>query len=442
LLPNHQARQQQHRLLLAFHTIIIMGDAPQQPQQPSSLLTSLFGGGDSNDDEQGNKRVDDDDNSGGGLFHKQKSLDLHAKLLDSNKRTAAADNSSNNFQTTKKQAGGMKKMMTSPSPSHTVETVTAKSRADIIRFRTECARHSKVNDLIVERNVNEPWEAFCEEVASTIRLYGVAIARNVVDQDDANSRATGAGAGPKILDVLADSALQQRAKICRALSQRNLTWNEDCNNHEIVRFSEVVVRCKGRMDVLFDPYSSCSGQHQDKAEKEEVPPFWTNHAILNGIIDKILYGGAAADESLRPRLVYAGWILSEPGSADQPFHQDGIPLFPTGSELLPPYAINVLIPLQDTTVELGPTEFMLQSHRRSESFSSSSATSSSSVISPLPQRGDMLLYDYRVCHRGTSNLTNDNTLRSVLYLLYARPWFKEHLNFGTERLLTEKGGGE
>jgi hypothetical protein len=26
----------------------------------------------------------------------------------------------------------------------------------------------------------------------------------------------------------------------------------------------------------------------------------------------------------------------------------------------------------------------------------------------------MLLYDYRVCHRGTANLTNDNTLRSAL----------------------------
>jgi Phytanoyl-CoA dioxygenase (PhyH) len=417
-----------------------MGDAPQQPP---SLLNSLFGGGDNNDDEPGKKRVDDD-NGGGGLFHEQKSHELDAKLLRS-KRTAAADSSSNNFQTTKKQQnGGMKTKMT-PPPSHPVETTstTTKSRADIIRFRTECSRHAKVNDLIVERNVEEPWDVFCEEVASTIRLYGVAIARNVVvvDQDDANSsRATGVG-GENILDSLADSALRQRAKICRALSDRNLTWNEDCNNHEIVRFSEVVVRCKGRMDVLFDPNSG-SGQHQDKAEKEEdkeVPPFWTNHAIFNGIIDKLLYGGAAADdESLRPRLVYAGWILSEPGSADQPFHQDGIPLFPSASERLPPYAINVLIPLQDTTVELGPTEFLLQSHRRPESYSSSSSTASSTVISPLPQRGDMLFYDYRVCHRGTSNLTNDNTLRSVLYLLYARPWFKEHLNFGTERLLTEK----
>jgi ectoine hydroxylase-related dioxygenase (phytanoyl-CoA dioxygenase family) len=57
------------------------------------------------------------------------------------------------------------------------------------------------------------------------------------------------------------------------------------------------------------------------------------------------------------------------------------------------------------------------------------------IVSPRLNQGDALLYDYRVCHRGTSNLTQGT--RRILYLMYARPWFKEHLNFGTKRLFPE-----
>ena len=86
-------------------------------------------------------------------------------------------------------------------------------------------------------------------------------------------------------------------------------------------------------------------------------------------------------------------------------------------------------------------------------------------------KGDILLYDYRICHRGTCNLSSSlsvaptntgypaasdaNTLklekneeqqrekqtnraegivRQVLYQMYARPWFKEHLNFGQKSI--------
>merc|ERR1711971_929704 len=80
------------------------------------------------------------------------------------------------------------------------------------------------------------------------------------------------------------------------------------------------------------------------------------------------------------------------------------------------------------------------------------------VVSAVLKRGDVLLYDYRICHRGTSNLSisgsssvaaatdddvddrcdddgnNKGILRKVLYLMYARPWFREHLNFGKTSL--------
>jgi hypothetical protein len=68
-----------------------------------------------------------------------------------------------------------------------------------------------------------------------------------------------------------------------------------------------------------------------------------------------------------------------------------------------------------------------------------------SAISAVLGRGDILLYDYRICHRGTSNLcqpkeddkdTSPDGTRKVLYRMYARPWFREHLNFGEMSLFT------
>lgn len=62
--------------------------------------------------------------------------------------------------------------------------------------------------------------------------------------------------------------------------------------------------------------------------------------------------------------------------------------------------------------------------------------SRNSAIAPILRQGEALIYDYRVCHRGTRNLSATKT-RTMLYLMYARPWFKEHLNFGKESLFEE-----
>ena len=64
------------------------------------------------------------------------------------------------------------------------------------------------------------------------------------------------------------------------------------------------------------------------------------------------------------------------------------------------------------------------------------------AIAPLLKKGDALIYDYRVCHRGTANLSKDKSTRIMLYLMYARPWFREHLNFGTEKLFPTSGTNE
>lgn len=145
----------------------------------------------------------------------------------------------------------------------------------------------------------------------------------------------------------------------------------------------------------------------------------------------------------------AGLILSLPDSDDQRWHQDGMPLFPELSHMLPPYAVNVFVPLTDNDgcIYAGPTEFIPGSHVMEEdvvlqqvdcsdgkqrSIQSGASCNDNGdgepgIVSPILHQGDSLLYDYRVCHRGASNLAGQT--RRVLYLMYARPWFKEHLNF-------------
>ena len=228
------------------------------------------------------------------------------------------------------------------------------------------------------------------------------------------------------------------------------------------RYQEVASRCPGRLDVR---------------HRMSQPPFNDPRVIANPLILPVIrdiLGG----EGGGAELVYAGLIFSFPGSTDQPWHMDGASLFPEERAALdlPPYALNVFLPLEDVTDELGPTEFLPQTHcaeeaevvnesmmewtmieSKWEELSRSRSTAdirkeiaadeqqwmcqNFGMIAPLVRQGDALIYDYRICHRGTTNLSLTKT-RTMLYLMYARPWFKEHLNFGTEHLFDPKPDGD
>lgn len=207
----------------------------------------------------------------------------------------------------------------------------------------------------------------------------------------------------------------------------------DCN----FSFYEVASRCLGRLDIRY-------GMDQ--------PPFHSPEVIDNPwlmpVIQKLLGDSA--------KLVYCGLILSFPGSDDQPWHQDGHALFPEAAESnslgtdLPPYALNVFVPLTDIDSSLGPTEFWLSSHKESQWKAVQHTLMANDgfppredkrIIRPLLQKGDVLIYDYRTCHRGTAN-ANESAVRPMLYLMYARPWFAEHVNFGSERLFPQNSQSE
>ncbi len=116
-------------------------------------------------------------------------------------------------------------------------------------------------------------------------------------------------------------------------------------------------------------------------------------------------------------------VVSYPGAKLQHVHSDHPALFSDVdvSAALPNYAINVAIPLIDVDRQIGPTAIFLGSH----------VWPKNRPANPEPaivefKRGDCILIDYRTQHTGMPNLSQ--TVRPILYMVYARPWFFDEGN--------------
>ena len=257
---------------------------------------------------------------------------------------------------------------------------------------------------------------------ATFRQNGVLILKSLIAR--------------KVVKKLQRKATSIESTLSRRLDKEGKLWRTKADStksafslkleqEHAFRYHEVASRCFGRLD---------SRYLMDK------PPFNHEEVVNNPWLKPLIHSLLGQDA----KLVYTGLILSYPDSADQPWHQDGEALFgdaPVSD--LPPYALNVFMPLRDISIELGPTEFWVGSHKESicrdimRTLQSDTNASSDQIIGPLLQKGDVLIYDYRICHRGTRNLCTEE-IRPMLYLMYARPWFHEHLNFGVDRLFQEQ----
>ncbi len=154
--------------------------------------------------------------------------------------------------------------------------------------------------------------------------------------------------------------------ICEALDTRKIPYNSHVNDSETFCFEEVAVRCRGRMDVRYygeDCENNKQHANNKSSSNNEKKQRMPSLPLIDDLASSVLHGAEA------PNLVHAGWIFSFPGSADQPWHQDGSPLFEKGTGSLPSYALNVFCGLhQENLLELGPTEFVVGSHCMEATF--------------------------------------------------------------------------
>jgi hypothetical protein len=125
------------------------------------------------------------------------------------------------------------------------------------------------------------------------------------------------------------------------------------------------------------------------------------------------------------RLFAFGGIVVLPGATDQHLHSDGGGLFgdPALDRQVPPYAITAIVPLADPGDSAsGTTQVWPGSH-----LVVGSDDEELGYVDPSLAPGSVLLMDYRLLHRGTANVAT--TPRAVLYMVYARPWFRDTQNF-------------
>jgi ectoine hydroxylase-related dioxygenase (phytanoyl-CoA dioxygenase family) len=117
-------------------------------------------------------------------------------------------------------------------------------------------------------------------------------------------------------------------------------------------------------------------------------------------------------------------VIALPGAGEQRLHRDHAPLFPERPQLgaeLPPYAITAVIPLVDLTPETGTTRVFPGTHRGAQP---------DRAENPYVSRGECFLMDYRLLHQGTPNRSAEP--RPVIYVVYARPWFTDVVNFHSQ----------
>lgn len=117
-------------------------------------------------------------------------------------------------------------------------------------------------------------------------------------------------------------------------------------------------------------------------------------------------------------------VVSHPGSNIQHIHRDHPPIFfePGLNAALPPYGINVSVPLIDVDAQTGPTALALGSHR----WPVEREGKVEELVAAEFLRGDCILIDYRTLHTGLPN--QSLKARPILYMVYTRAWFFDEVN--------------
>ena len=117
-----------------------------------------------------------------------------------------------------------------------------------------------------------------------------------------------------------------------------------------------------------------------------------------------------------------GAIVSLPEAPAQTQHFDGPHLFGTQlSAMLPPYAITCGLPLVEMNDENATTCIRPGSHRWQ------SDDQEGPSLEPRIPVGSCMMWDFRLRHYGTPN--KSPAPRPLLYCTYARPWFRDPVNF-------------
>ena len=117
-------------------------------------------------------------------------------------------------------------------------------------------------------------------------------------------------------------------------------------------------------------------------------------------------------------------VTSMPGSRTQHLHADHPGLFRKQDidGMLPVYSVSLAIPLVDLNKSHGTTRFYPGTHITTEETEPKVP-----YFDPDVPAGSAILFDIRVRHRGTRNVSKEP--RPIVYAIYNRYWFRDAVNY-------------
>ena len=207
-------------------------------------------------------------------------------------------------------------------------------------------------------------------------------------------------------------------------------------------FAEVVMRSPGRYEIsLFHLL-----QEDEASTSQNSLPLLPAlpHEILQPI-QSLLPSLLGNPDGMK--LIHLSLLIATLGSTDQAWHADGPHATSSDSaDTLPCHVFNIFIPLQDTPHEMGPTELRPGSHHLTKGNLAKNMLVAKcrktlrTTEWPELELGDVLIFDYRILHRGRAN--NLETSRNYLVMTFAEPWFQDKLNFPKRSMYDTKKANE
>ena len=167
---------------------------------------------------------------------------------------------------------------------------------------------------------------------------------------------------------------------------------------------------------------------------------YINYNIINNIVIKKILIGIL--QSLRIEIDTLSIIRSYNNLEPQHWHADTTTIFQSFQQnnkiLIPPAGIVMIIPLNDIPTTLGPTEFLPRSHNWNVIRNKNLNIDNEILLLNFPDtvqyhcapelnKGDIILFDIRLYHRGGNNKTD--IYRDIMYISYFSEWYYDRVNF-------------
>jgi ectoine hydroxylase-related dioxygenase (phytanoyl-CoA dioxygenase family) len=262
-----------------------------------------------------------------------------------------------------------------------------------------------IEDLAVQISASERASQMSNETveatASLIEKYGCCLLRNVIEESEL-----------KELYNIIDGRF---SAVREAMKKQGVKLNDG------FRFQEIIHRSKFRYDLRLKG-----------VDEPKVDALHDKNAVWWPLISHML--GEDAEH------LWSGCFISLPEADDQEIHADGGHV---ADEHRPAHWITIMLPLVDITMENGPTEFWPGTHIMTRGGVNRWQVES---IPFVCNKGDALLFDCRVEHRGMGN--SGETVRPQLYVWFkdkefvvTSDWTSESLNVATNKKKVGFGGG-